>query len=51
LYSKQLHTLSQELIGRGITTHYGRHFTGDFILNSGEMSIEYVKKILGVKSD
>jgi integrase len=51
VYSKQLRTLSQALIGREITTHYGRHFTGDFILNSGEMGLDDVKKILGVKSD
>ena len=50
-YSDGLRKISLELIGREITTHYGRHFTGDFILNSGEMGLEDVKKILGVKSD
>ncbi|MBL7797057.1 MAG: hypothetical protein JNJ90_11240 [Saprospiraceae bacterium] len=50
-YSKWLRKVSLDLIGREITTHYGRHFTGDFILNNGDMGIEDVKKILGVKSD
>ena len=50
-YSYWLRKISLEIIGREITTHYGRHFTGDFILNSGEMGLEDVKKILGVKSD
>ncbi|MBL7797186.1 MAG: hypothetical protein JNJ90_11885, partial [Saprospiraceae bacterium] len=43
--------ISRELIGREITTHFGRHFTGDLILNSGVMDAEDVKKILGVTSD
>ncbi|MBK8968392.1 MAG: hypothetical protein IPM36_17350 [Lewinellaceae bacterium] len=50
-YSHRLRKISLQLIGREITSHYGRHFTGDFILNSGEMGLEDVKKILGVKSD
>ena len=50
-YCNWLRRISQQLLGREITTHYGRHFTGDFILNSGDMSIEDVKTILGVKSD
>lgn len=50
-YSNWLRKISLDLIGREITTHYGRHFTGDFILNNGDMGIEDVKKILGVKSD
>jgi integrase len=50
-YCNWLRRISLQLLGREITTHYGRHFTGDFILNSGDMSIEDVKTILGVKSD
>ncbi len=50
LYVKRLKRLSLQLIGREITTHYGRHFTGDLILNSGLMDAEDVKKILGVTS-
>ena len=50
-YSAWLRKVSLDIIGREITTHYGRHFTGDFILNNGDMGIEDVKKILGVKSD
>ena len=50
-YSAWLRKVSLDVIGREITTHYGRHFTGDFILNSGEMGLDDVKKILGVKSD
>jgi integrase len=50
-YVKKLKRISRELIGREITTHFGRHFTGDLILNSGVMDAEDVKKILGVTSD
>lgn len=50
-YRERLQKLSLKHIGREITTHYGRHFTGDFILNSGEMTLDDVKTILGVKSD
>jgi len=50
-YRERLQRLSLKHIGREITAHYGRHFTGDFILNSGEMSLDDVKTILGVKSD
>ena len=51
VYVKRLKKLSLELIGREITTHYGRHFTGDFILNSTDMGLDDVKTIIGVKSD
>ena len=50
-YVKRLKKLSLDLIGREITTHFGRHFTGDFILNSTDMSLDDVKTIIGVKSD
>ncbi len=50
-YVKRLKKLSLELIGREITTHFGRHFTGDFILNSTGMGLDDVKAIIGVKSD
>lgn len=51
-YRKRLKKLSMKHIGREITSHYGRHFTGDFILNSGGgMTLDDVKTILGVKSD
>ncbi len=49
-YRNRLKKIAQKLIGRTITTHFGRHFTGDMILNSG-MDMEDVKKILGVKSN
>ena len=49
-YVARLKKVSQKLLGREITTHYGRHFTGDLILNSGLMDAEDVKKILGVTS-
>lgn len=51
VYVKRLKKLSLELIGREITTHFGRHFTGDFILNSTGMGLDDVKTIIGVKSD
>ena len=51
VYVKRLKKLSLELIGREITTHFGRHFTGDFILNSTGMGLDDVKAIIGVKSD
>lgn len=50
-YREHLKRLSLKHIGREITTHYGRHFTGDFILNSGVMTLDDVKTILGVRSD
>ncbi|MEZ4940670.1 MAG: hypothetical protein R3D58_07370 [Saprospiraceae bacterium] len=50
-YVRRLKKLSFELIGREITTHFGRHFTGDFILNSTGMGLDDVKAIIGVKSD
>lgn len=49
-YVARLKKVSKKLLGREITTHYGRHFTGDLILNSGLMDAEDVKKILGVTS-
>lgn len=51
VYVRRLKKLSLSLIGREITTHFGRHFTGDFILNSSEMDLDDVKAIIGVKSD
>ncbi|MEZ4941861.1 MAG: hypothetical protein R3D58_13355 [Saprospiraceae bacterium] len=52
-YSTYLHRLKQisnKLIGREITTHYGRHFTGDIMLKSGLMDVDDAKKILGINS-
>lgn len=51
VYRDHLASLSLKIIGRKITTHYGRHFAGDFILNAPEMSgITDVKMVLGVSS-
>lgn len=48
-YNTSLKRISKQVIGREITSHYGRHFAGDFILNSPELgSIEDVKKVLGI---
>lgn len=50
-YSQRLKRLSQAIIGRTLTTHYGRHFAGDFIVNAGDMHLDDVKSILGIRSD
>lgn len=52
VYREHLKRISKKIIGRPLTTHYGRHFAGDFIVNSeGMEGISDVKKVLGISSD
>jgi len=51
-YLARLKEIAQKIIGRPLTTHYGRHFAGDFIINSEDMDgVSDVKKILGISTD
>jgi len=51
-FYKKFKQISLDLIGREITSHYGRHFAGNFIVNADEMEgLQDVQKILGVSSD
>lgn len=50
-YSDRLKVVTKQIIGRPITSHYGRHFAGDFILNSEEMQgMDDVKSMLGIST-
>ncbi len=46
----QLQAISVLVIGRPITSHYGRHFAGEIIINDRAMDRDDVKNILGIKS-
>ena len=49
-YNFHLKRLSGKIIGRAITSHYGRHFAGDQAINSG-FDIDDVKAILGISNE
>ena len=49
-YNFHLKRISKEIIGREITSHYGRHFAGDQAINSG-FDIDDVKAILGISNE
>lgn len=51
LYSDRLKVVTQAIIGVPLTTHFGRHFAGDFIINSENMLLDDVKTVLGVSRD
>ena len=47
-YNKDLKRISRKITGREITSHYGRHYAADQMINSGH-DIEDVQIILGIK--
>lgn len=49
-YSDSLKDLTERIIGRRLTTHYGRHFAGDFALNEMGLSLDEVETVLGLSS-
>jgi hypothetical protein len=49
-YNFHLKRLSSKIIGREITSHYGRHFAGDQAINS-DFDIDDVKAILGISNE
>jgi integrase len=50
-YNLQLKTITQKVIGVPLTSHYGRHYAGDMMINANELDRDDVKKLLGIKSD
>ena len=50
-YSNNLKKLTEAIIGRKLTSHYGRHFAGDFALNEMGLSLDEVKMVLGLSSN
>lgn len=50
-YRESLKKLSTKIIGRPITTHYGRHFAGDQIINTEGMDRDDAQLILGINSE
>ena len=49
-YKNRLKSLSETIIGRKITTHYGRHFAGDYALNEMGLSLDEIETVLGLSS-
>jgi|GEM_PF-1294497 len=49
-FINRLQSITLAVIGRAITSHYGRHFAGDMIINDRSMDRDDVKNILGIKS-
>ena len=50
MYNKTLKEIAVKIIGREITSHYGRHYAGDLAINSG-FDIDDVKAILGISKE
>jgi integrase len=50
VYNKTLKEIAVKIIGREITSHYGRHYAGDLAINSG-FDIDDVKAILGISKE
>lgn len=49
-YYDRLKRVTKMILGRELTTHYGRHFAGDFIINTDTLDMEDVKAVLGISS-
>lgn len=49
-YSNNLKALSKAIIGRTVSTHYGRHFAGNYALNEMGLSLDEVQTVLGLTS-
>lgn len=49
-YLLRLKQISRSIIGREISTHYGRHFAGDSIVNQEGLGMDDVQAILGISN-
>jgi hypothetical protein len=50
-YNISLKRLALKIIGREITSHYGRHFAGQSIIDNPNLGIDDVKMMIGVRSE